>query len=521
MMAATGRPPESEERLPAGPVIGESEDRRRHGLILVAGATGYVGGRLLYALEEEGRRVRCLARRPTFLLSRVASHTEVVQGDCLDADTLGPAMAGVETAYYLVHSMGSRSDFEQQDRVAAGHFGTAAKAAGVQRIVYLGGLGTSDDALSAHLRSRHETGDILRASGVPVIEFRAGIVLGAGSLSYELLRALVERLPVMICPKWVATPTQPIGVDDLVAYLLAAMDLPEADSRLFEIGADETVSYGDIMLEYARQRGLRRYLIPVPLLTPYLSSLWLGLTTPVYARVGRKLVESLKNPTVVHDRSAREMFAVAPVSLAEAIRRSRQYEDQQFVTTRWSDAVSSAGAVKQWGGVRFGSRLVDSRTIDVPVSATDAFAPVRRIGGTTGWYYLDWLWRLRGWIDLVVGGVGMRRGRPDEEKTRVGDTLDFWRVEAYEPDVRLRLEAEMKLPGRAWLEFEVRACDATTSTIRQTAIFDPVGLAGLVYWYGIYPLHRVIFHGMLHAIARRAREPDAGATDVKQGGLAG
>jgi uncharacterized protein YbjT (DUF2867 family) len=418
-------------------------------------------------------------------------------------------MAGVETAYYLVHSMGSRADFEQQDRLAAGHFGAAARAAGVKRIVYLGGLGTSDDTLSPHLRSRHETGEVLRSSGVPVVELRTGIVLGSGSLSYELLRALVERLPVMICPKWVATPTQPIGIDDLVAYLLAAMDLPAEESRLFEIGADKTVSYGDIMLEYARQRGLRRYLIPVPLLTPYLSSLWLGLTTPVYARVGRKLVESLKNPTVVHDRSAREVFSIAPVSLAEAIRRSRRDEDQQFVTTRWSDAVSSAGISQKWGGVRFGSRLVDSRTIDVPVPATDAFAPVRRIGGARGWYYLDWLWRLRGSMDLLVGGVGMRRGRPDAEQVRVGDTLDFWRVEAYEPDARLRLEAEMKLPGRAWLEFEVCARDATTSTIRQTAIFDPVGLAGLIYWYGIYPLHRAIFHGMLHAIARHARQGDA------------
>ena len=477
---------------------------RSDGTILVTGATGYVGGRVLNALERTGRRVRCLARRPDYLSSRVASSTAVMQGDCLDPATLGPALDGIDVAYYLVHSMGSGSDFEQQDREAAGNFGAAAAAAGVRRIVYLGGLGSQGATLSPHLRSRHETGEILRASGVPVTEFRAGIVLGSGSFSYELLRALVERLPVMICPRWVATPTQPIGVEDLVAYLMAALDRSEQESRIFEIGTDEPVSYGEIMLEYARQRGLRRYLIPVPLLTPHLSSLWLGLTTPVYARVGRKLIESLKNPTVVHDRSARDLFAVKPIPLAEAIRRARRHEDQQFAATRWSDAVSSGGAPGQWGGVRFGSRLVDTRTIDVCASPADAFAPIRRIGGTHGWYYLSWLWRLRGWGDLLIGGVGMRRGRTDPGRVRVGDTLDFWRVEAYEPDSRLRLEAEMKLPGRAWLEFEVRARDATTSTIQQTAVFDPVGLAGLVYWYGIYPLHALIFKGMLGAIANRA-----------------
>lgn len=477
---------------------------RTRELILVTGATGYVGGRVLKALERGGHPIRCLARRPAYLSSRVANGTEVVKGDCLDAASLGPALAGVGVAYYLVHSMGSNADFEQQDRQAAHNFGTAAQAAGVRRIVYLGGLGQADDDLSPHLRSRHETGDILRATGVPVIEFRAGIVLGSGSLSFELLRALVERLPVMICPRWVATETQPIGVDDLIAYLLAALTLPGADHQMFEIGADERASYGAIMLEYARQRGLRRYLIPVPLLTPRLSSLWLGLTTPVYARVGRKLIESLKNPTVVHDLAARETFAVRPMSLTEAIRRSMQREDREFATTRWSDAVSSAGVTRQWGGVRFGSRLVDTRTIEVPVSPAEAFAPIRRIGGTQGWYHVTWLWRLRGWLDLLLGGVGLRRGRPDPEQVKVGDTLDFWRVERYEPDARLRLEAEMKLPGRAWLEFEVSPGDGSTSTIRQTAVFDPVGLAGLLYWYGIYPLHAWVFHGMLRAIASRA-----------------
>lgn len=482
-------------------------------LILVTGATGYVGGRVRLALEQSGHRVRCLARRPEFLASRVASSTEVVQGDCLEADSLGPALEGVDTAFYLVHSMGSGADFEERDRTAARNFGSVARAAGVRRIIYLGGLGERSDDLSPHLRSRHETGDILRASEVPVVEFRAGIVLGSGSLSYELLRALVERLPVMICPRWVATPTQPIAIDDLVAYLLAALDLDDSQVRVYEIGAEEQVSYGQIMLEYARQRGLRRYLIPVPLLTPHLSSLWLGLTTPVYARIGRKLIESLRNPTVVRDHAAREVFPIRPISLEQAIRRSRQHEDRAFAATRWSDAVSSAGTPRQWGGVRFGSRLVDSRTVEVAAPPAEAFAPVARLGGAAGWYFLDWLWWLRGWLDLLMGGVGMRRGRPDPEQLRVGDTLDFWRVEAFEPDRRLRLEAEMKLPGRAWLEFEVEPGEAGRSVIRQTAVFDPVGLAGLLYWYGIYPLHALIFRGMLRGVARRVESEvvDAGA----------
>ena len=482
-----------------------SDAVRSEGLILVAGATGYVGGRLLQALEQAGRRVRCLARRPEYLTSRVASSTTVVQGDCLESGSLLPALEGVTVAYYLVHSMGSGGDFERQDREAARNFGVAAKAAGVRRIVFLGGLGNSSEPLSPHLRSRHEAGDLLRASGVPVTEFRAGIVLGTGSLSYELLRALVERLPVMICPRWVATHTQPIGVDDLIAYLSTALELPGSNSCIFEIGAEQRVSYGEIMMEYARQRGLRRYLIPVPLLTPYLSSLWLGLTTPVYARVGRKLIESLRHPTVVQDPSARQRFVIGPISMSQAIRRCRQEEDRSFSLSRWSDAVSSAGDTRQWGGVRFGSRLVDTRSVEVQATPAQAFAPIRQIGGTQGWYHLTWLWTLRGWLDLLLGGVGMRRGRPDPDQVRVGDTVDFWRVESYEPDARLRLEAEMKLPGRAWLEFEVQALDATTTTIRQTATFDPVGLAGLVYWYGIYPLHRMVFRGMLDAIARYAR----------------
>ena len=474
-------------------------------VILVTGATGYVGGRLTAALEHAGHRVRCLARRPEVLRGRVAPATEVVQGDCLDPASLEVALSGVHTAYYLVHSMGATSDFAALDRQAARTFGEAAKAAGVRRLIYLGGLGETTDDLSPHLKSRHETGEILRQSGVPVVEFRASIIIGSGSLSFEMVRTLVERLPVMICPKWVSVATQPIGIEDVIAYLVAALDLPEGVSRICEIGGPDIVSYGDIMREYARQRGLRRWLIPVPVLTPRLSSLWLGLVTPLYARVGRKLIDSLRNPTTVTSGEVQRAFLIRPRRLQEAIARAISLEDTELAATRWSDALSSSGTqLKTWGGIRFGTRIVDSRAVVVDAAPGYAFAPIRRIGGTQGWYCGDFVWRIRGFLDLLVGGIGMRRGRPNLEHLHPGDTLDCWRVEAYEPDRLLRLAAEMKLPGRAWLQFEVTPEAEARSQIRQTAIFDPAGLTGLLYWYALYPVHAVIFRGMLAGIAARA-----------------
>lgn len=485
----------------------DASDHRQPRL-LVTGATGYIGGRLVAALEARGHRVRCMARRPEHLTGRVAPATDVVAGDCLRPETLGAAVAGIETAFYLVHSMGSTGRFEDEDRRAARHFGEAARTAGVSKIVYLGGLGDSRRELSPHLRSRHETGEILRQSGVPVVELRASIILGSGSLSFELIRALVERLPIMLCPKWVRIEAQPIAIEDVIAYLEGTLALP-AEHRIFEIGGADRVSYADIMLEYARQRGLRRRLIFVPVLTPRLSSLWLGLTTPVYARVGRKLIESIEHPTVVTNDDALRAFPVRPMGLADAISRAMRFEEREFAATRWSDAVSSAGAERSWGGVQFGSRLVDVRSAFVPVPRAAAFAPIRQIGGTRGWYYGNGLWRVRGALDLFVGGVGLRRGRRHPDRIGVGDALDFWRVEAYDPDRRLRLRAEMKLPGRAWLEFEVKDAEGG-STITQSAAFDPVGLPGQLYWYGIYPLHRRVFAGMLAGIARRAVAQAAG-----------
>jgi uncharacterized protein YbjT (DUF2867 family) len=477
--------------------------------VLLTGATGYVGGRLLPLLEGLGCRVRCLARRPEHLAQRTGPGTEVVAGDVLERASLEAAMRGVDAAYYLVHSMGSRGSFVEADRQAARHFGEAAREAKVGRIIYLGGLGREEETLSPHLRSRHEVGEILRASGVPVCEFRASIVIGSGSLSFEMIRALVERLPVMITPRWVHVVAQPIGIDDLLDYLVAGLRLPPAQCRVYEIGGADQVSYGDIMREYARQRGMRLRMLPVPFLTPWLSSLWLGLVTPLYARIGRKLIESIIHPTVVHDRAAAGAFAVRPLGIAEAVRRALAGEERHFAATRWSDALSASGGARSWGGVRFGSRLVDSRTVRVQAPPAAAFAPIRRIGGATGWYAWNGLWRLRGWLDLLVGGVGLRRGRSSATGLRVGDTIDFWRVESWEPDRHLRLAAEMRLPGRAWLDFEVQG-DQRGSTIRQTAIFDPVGLAGRAYWYALYPLHQLVFRDMLRGIARAAEAP---ATD--------
>ena len=436
------------------------------------------------------------------LASRVGLATQVVEADVLKPETLATALEGVEMAYYLVHSMGSGGDFEAQDRKAAKNFGDAARRAGVQRIIYLGGLGRGPE-LSPHLKSRHEVGQVLRESGVPVLEFRASIVIGSGSLSFEMVRALVERLPVMITPRWVEVQAQPIALDDLIEYLVAALDVPLAESRMFEIGGADRVSYGDLMREYARQRGLRRVMIRVPFLTPWLSSLWLGLVTPLHARVGRKLVESIKHPTVVHDTTALEVFPVQPLGVSEAIAAAIRNEDREFAETNWYNAFSSGGEGRNWAGVRFRNRFVDSRTREVDVGPAEAFAPIRRIGGKTGWYAYNWLWRLRGFLDLLVGGVGMRRGRSMPEELRVGDALDFWRVEAYEPNRLLRLSAEMRLPGRAWLEFEVEPREGG-ATIRQTAVFDPVGLFGLAYWYLVYPLHRLVFSRMLENIARAA-----------------
>lgn len=470
--------------------------------ILLTGATGYVGGRLLRVLEAAGHTVRCLARNPSHLSPVVGPGTQVVAGDVLDPATLGRALEGIDAAFYLVHSMGDATGFEAREAEGARNFAEAASRAGVRRIVYLGGLGDARGRLSPHLRSRHEVGRLLRESGVPTLELRASVVIGSGSLSFELIRALCEHLPVMVTPRWVSVLAQPIAIQDLIEYLVQSLTVPLEQSVIVEIGGSEQLSYAALMREYMRQRKLRRLMIPVPVLTPRLSSLWLGLVTPVYARVGRKLIQSIEHPSVVTNPLSRQLFDVRPRGAAEAIRAALENEDHEFAETRWFDSMSASGTPVGYGGARFGQRLVDRRALSVAAAPAAVFAVIERLGGRQGWLAYTWLWRLRGAIDLLAGGVGMRRGRPDRA-LRVGDAVDFWRVEAYEPPRRLRLRAEMKLPGRAWLEFEVEP-EGAGARVTLTAIFDPVGVLGRAYWYSVYPFHGLVFNGMLAAVGARA-----------------
>lgn len=475
--------------------------------ILLTGVTGYVGGRLLPLLEKKDYSLLCLVREPIQIQERFDPRTKIFKGDVLDKASIIQAMKGVDIAFYLIHSMRADKNFAEQDRLAAINFAQAASECNVKRIIYLGGLGDSHQNLSSHLQSRQEVGFYLRenAKGVQVIEFRASIIIGSGSLSFELIRSLCERLPVMLTPKWIWTMAQPIAIDDVLTYLCKAIEIDISGNRIFEIGGKDQMSYGDIMLEYIRQRKLKRWLIPVPVLTPWLSSLWLGLVTPIYARIGRKIIESIRFPTVVEDRQAEDLFQVHPIGVKEAIVAALSNEDREFAQTHWLDSLSAGGSQPNWKEVKFGNRIIDSYSLEVKASPEEAFTPIRRIGGRTGWYYGNSLWHIRGWLDLILGGVGLRRGRRHPEHLRVGDFLDFWRVEAIEPNQHLLLKAEMKLPGRAWLEFKIEPT-SQGSIIHQRAIFDPLGVGGLLYWYILYPIHHWMFKGILNQIAREAEK---------------
>ncbi|MEP6774165.1 MAG: SDR family oxidoreductase [Chloroflexota bacterium] len=481
-------------------------------LILVTGATGYVGGRLVPRLLAAGYRVRCLARDPARLAGRAWSDAEIVAGDVLTPATLPPALAGVHTAYYLVHSMAEGEEgFAARDRDAAANFAQAAAAAGVQRIIYLGGLGQGGQggqgSLSHHLRSRQEVGDVLRQGQVPVTEFRAAVVVGAGSMSFEMIRYLTERVPVMITPSWVKTPCQPIAIRDLLSYLLACLQAPRSVGQVIEIGGADVITYGEMMLTYARVRGLRRVLLSVPVLTPRLSSHWVGLVTPIPAAYARPLIEGLRNPVVVHDRSAEELFpAIKPMSYEAAVLLAVQRITLHQVETSWTSSLSATPYVNPVGTTleSVEGMLVERRVAEVKADAPTVYRVFSGIGGRRGWLYANWTWRLRGIADRLIGGVGMRRGRRDPNTVVPGDALDWWRVEAVQPDSLLRLRAEMKLPGRGWLEFCVEPQGDGTARLSQTAYFQPTGLTGVLYWYGLYPIHRLIFRGMLAALVRRA-----------------
>jgi uncharacterized protein YbjT (DUF2867 family) len=474
---------------------------------LVTGATGYVGGRLVPRLLEAGRRVRVLARDPARLAGRPwAGEVEVVRGDVLDPSTLPGALQGVEVAYYLVHSMGEHAAFAERDRDAARAFGLAARDAGVKRIVYLGGLGAAGTGLSDHLRSRQETGDALRSGGVPVTEFRAAVIVGSGSISFEMIRWLVERLPVMICPRWVFQRIQPVAITDVLSYLVEAPRVPGSADRIVEIGGADVLTYREMMLGYAARRGLRRYLIPVPVLTPRLSSHWVRWMTPVPAAIARPLVEGLRNEVIVRDDSALRLFpAIRPLSYAEALDRALERLERGEVETAWSDALSnSPPGVPTVTLSTVEGMIIERRALQVDLPPGPLFRAFTGLGGARGWLYWNWAWEIRGVLDQLVGGPGFRRGRRDPDSLRPGDALDFWRVEAVEPGRLLRLRAEMKVPGRAWLQFEAQPHDGG-SLLSQTAYFAPHGLAGHLYWYALYPIHAAIFGNLVRCVAERGR----------------
>lgn len=482
--------------------------------VLVTGATGYVGGRLVPALLAAGHAVRVLARDPLRVAGRPwAARVEVVQGDVLAPATLGAAVAGVEAAFYLVHSMAGAGSFEERDLAAAEHLARAAEAAGVARVVYLGGLGdASRGRLSPHLASRQATGERLRRCGPPVTELRAGIVVGSGSLSFEMIRHLTERLPVMICPRWVFNRTQPIAIADVIRYLVAALETPASAGQVIEIGGADAPSYRDMMLQYARRRGLRRLVIPVPVLTPRLSSHWIHWLTPIPVDVARPLVEGLRTDVVVTSDLARRLFPdIRPCTYAEAVDRAVAALDGGDVDTWWSDALASSVRDRrpvvlsaQEGVVR------ERRELDVAAPAGAVFRAFTGLGGERGWLCMDWLWRLRGLMDRALGGVGLRRGRRDPDALRPGDAVDFWRVEDVAQDACLRLRAEMRLPGRAWLEFRALPEAGGRTRLVQTAYFAPRGLAGLAYWWASYPFHVLMFSRMVRRIGERALRIAAG-----------
>jgi uncharacterized protein YbjT (DUF2867 family) len=470
--------------------------------LLIVGASGYIGGRLVPLLSRRGDDITLAGRDSRSLADRFPG-MRVMRADLLDPSSLTQAVEGIDVAYYLAHSMGGgEAGFAERDLQAARSFASAAANAGVGRIVYLGGLGEDTKDLSHHLSSRHEVGAELARHGVPVTEFRAAVVIGSGSASFEILRHLTERLPVMITPRWVSTRCQPIGIRDVLAYLVAALDHPEM-TGVVEIGGPDVLSYGQMMMRYAHLRGLRRLMIPVPVLTPRLSSYWVNLISPVPVNIARPLIEGLRNEVVVRNSEPARAFGVTPATYDETLAQAMQRSGGDEVESTWFDALRAPdreglASVKSGEGM-----IIERRVRRVAAPPEQLFAVVERVGGAAGWPYANFLWRLRGLLDRIVGGVGMRLGRRDPDHLRAGDALDFWRVEEIRRPALLRLRAEMKVPGRAWLQYEVIR-EGTGSRLVQTAFFEPKGVPGVAYWYLLYSAHAAIFRGTVRVLAERA-----------------
>ena len=477
----------------------------KNSLVLVTGATGYIGGRLVPRLLEAGYRVRCVARAPRKLGDRPwASHprVEIVAGDAESASDMHSALEGCRYAFYLIHSMiVAGRDYSDRDRRLGSVFAQAAERAGVERIIYLGGLGETGAGLSEHLPSRREVEEVLASTSVPVTVLRAAMIIGSGSASFEILRYLVERLPLMITPRWVETRSQPIAIRNVLHYLVTCLSTPETTGRTLDIGGPEVLTYRELMDAMAAARGLpRRRILTVPILTPRLSSLWIHLVTPISHRVARPLAEGLKNEVVCRDQEAQRMMPQELLTVRRAIDLGLENRRTSHVETRWSDAGPMAGD-PDWSG---GSVFDDSWQVDIRADAQTVFQAVCRIGGGHGWYAADWLWKIRGLMDNLIGGPGLRRGRRHPEHVSYGDALDFWRVTDVDEPRRLALRAEMRLPGVAQLSFHTVALENGVTRLIQSARFVPHGLGGLLYWYAVLPFHGVVFRGMLEGIRESA-----------------
>ncbi len=484
--------------------------------ILIVGASGYIGSRLVPLLEARGDDV-VLATRDARSLAARFPDAEVVAADLLQPSTVDRALVGVEVAYYLAHSMGEgEHGFAERDRQAAASFAAAAARAGVGRIVYLGGLGDDRAGLSPHLASRHETGVELASHGVPVTEFRAAVIIGSGSASFEILRHLTERLPIMITPRWVSTRCQPIAIRDVLDYLVGALDHPDV-GEIVEIGGPDVLSYGDMMRGYARVRGLRRLMIPVPVLTPRLSSYWVNLVSPVPAGIARPLIEGLRSEVVIRSPEPARRFGLTPIGYEDALRHAMERADGGGAESTWFDAFAPRDRASLTSLTSEEGMIIERRQRRIAAPSDAVFAAVERVGGLGGWPYANVLWRIRGLVDRLVGGVGMRLGRRHPERLREGDALDFWRVEEIRRPELLRLRAEMKVPGRAWLQYEITPVDGGSRLV-QTAFFEPKGLPGLVYWYALYPVHGLIFRGTVRALAERVQAMAADGSSGSGGG---
>jgi uncharacterized protein YbjT (DUF2867 family) len=483
---------------------------------LVTGATGYLGGRLVPRLLAAGHSVRCIVRDPGKLRDVPwVDRVEVVRGDVLDPGTLEPALRDVDVVHYLVHSLGD-GDFRDTDRRAAENVAAAAGRSGVRRIVYLGGLHPQGVPLSPHLASRAEVGEVFLRSEVPTAVLQAAVIIGSGSASFEMLRHLTERLPVMVTPRWVHNRIQPIAVRDVLRYLVACCDLPPGVNRAFDVGGPDVLTYLEMMLRYARVAGLReRVVLPVPLLSPRLSSHWVNVVTPVPRSIAAPLIESLVHEVVCHEHDIATHVPDPPEGLTSyerAVELALAKIRNADVETRWSGA-SLPGVPAtplpseplptdpSWSG---GSVYTDVREVRTDAAPERLWDVVEGIGGENGWYSFPLAWAVRGWGDRLVGGVGLRRGRRDPRRLHVGEALDWWRVEEIERGRLLRLRAEMKVPGLAWLELHVAPSGDGGSVYRQRAVFVPRGLAGHLYWWSVWPFHGIVFGGMVRNIARAA-----------------